>query len=264
MINNLKNTIKKIIPHDVKILIGKILRLFTYNNYDSTKYWKSRAKGRGQSSVLWKNENFNLLYREKQREIISGYMANNIHILDIGCGTGYVAKIMLEINSTMQIDAVDFEEMIIEAKKRNDDKHINYIISSAEEFYDKSKQYDLILSSGCLSAIRDIDKLKQAIKNITLMTKDSGTILMIDPFHKWNYLARAKYSSGDVESLMQKLGFMLVKKSGVIFWPYRERYANSNKNMEILKKEFDKGENILNKLGAHFWADYKILVFKKI
>jgi ubiquinone/menaquinone biosynthesis C-methylase UbiE len=260
-----KKKVKKILPKTVISILFKIKQTIQYRNYDSSTYWKNRAKCDGQSSVLWKNENFNKLYREKQKKIIAQYLNKiNIKVLDIGCGTGYVSKMMVDINPNINIDAVDFDEMIIEAKKRNSHNNIHYISSSAENYYDKDKQYDLVLSSGCFSAIRDIEKLEKAIHNTALMTKNNGIVLMIDPFHKWNYLARVKYNSKDVEKYMNSLGFKLMEKSGVIFWPYRDKYANSNLSMDELRDKFENGEKILHFLGSHLWADYKILLFKKV
>lgn len=258
--------LKKRLPKSVISILSGVKRIFFYKNYDSSVYWKNRAKCGGQSSVLWNNENYNKLYRKKQSIIISKYLNINEvkNVLDIGCGTGYVAKLMLAIKPSINIDAVDFNEMIKEAKNRNSDNKINYISSSAEKYYDKTKKYDFCISSGCFSAIRDVEAMKKAINNVASMTDSNGSILMIDPFHRWNYLARVKFNSKDIERYMKTLGFQLTNKSGVIFWPYRDRYANSSLSMRELSDRFEKGEKLLHLLGSHFWADYKILVFKKI
>lgn len=263
---SIKKILKNKLPKSIIAVFSAIKRTVFYKHYDSSEYWKNRAKCRGQSSVLWNNENYNNLYRKKQRFIISKYLdANEVsNVLDIGCGTGYVAKMMLAIKSDINIDAVDFSEMVQEAKNRNKDDNINYISSSAENYYDKTKKYDFCISSGCFSAIRNIEAMKKAINNVASMTGSNGTILMIDPFHQWNYLARVKFSSSEIEKHMKTLGFQLTDKSGVIFWPYRDKYANSTLSMDELSDRFEKGEKLLHFLGSHFWADYKILVFKKI
>jgi hypothetical protein len=84
---------------------------------------------------------------------------------------------------------------------------------------------------------------------------------MMDPFHRWNYLCRAKYSSAEVVEFMRWLGFRLISRGGVLFWPYREWLANSAYSGKELGRRFAEGERLLNLLGAHFWADYKVLEF---
>ena len=97
------------------------------------------------------------------------------------------------------------------------------------------------------------------------MINDNGTLLMMDPFHKWNFLARCKFSSQQVEEYMQTLGFKLEKRTGFLFWPYREMYSFSKiKNFKKMKRIFMRGERIMNFLGKNIWSDYKVLVFKKI
>ena len=63
---------------------------------------------------------------------------------------------LCEINKEILIDAVDFYEMIKVAKKKVISKQVNFISCSAENFIQKTYKYDLILSSGVYSAIRDI------------------------------------------------------------------------------------------------------------
>jgi 2-polyprenyl-3-methyl-5-hydroxy-6-metoxy-1,4-benzoquinol methylase len=216
--------------------------------------------------VLWKNEEYNNLYRKDQRRIIQAVLeecAETNLVLDIGCGIGVVAKMLTELKPDMSVDAVDFDEMIKVAKECNWQCNINYIASSAEDYYDKEKHYDLIISSGCFSAIRNIKHLEKAMDNCARMVTPSGFILMIDPFHRWNYLARAKYNTRNVVAFMKDRDFSLVKQSGVIFWPYRELLASSKISGEELRQKYEQGEKILRLLGEHFWADYKVLLFKK-
>jgi 2-polyprenyl-3-methyl-5-hydroxy-6-metoxy-1,4-benzoquinol methylase len=241
-------------------------RVFKYDNYDATSYWKKRATScEGEERVLWRNQQYNHLYRDLQREVLKGFteLSTDLLVLDIGCGTGIVSKMITELNPYATVDAIDFHEMIEIAKEQNPSDRINYMISSAEDYFISDKKYHLIVSSACLSSMRDIAKMKKAVANAVRMVDENGTILMMDHFHKWNFLARAKFSSQDMIELMSAHGFKTCLKSGVLFWPYREWLANSTRSGSDLEQKFNQGERILAKLGRHFWADYKILAFRK-
>lgn len=257
---------KQGIPQVIRTIGRKVKKLLFYSTYDSTAYWKKRSNCENQAAVLWANEEYNNLYRAHQRVIITEYLNDGNspqRILDIGCGIGVVAMMMAQVNLHARIDAVDFEEMVSIAKRKNSNQRIHYLASSAEEYCAGNEKYDLIVSSGCYSAIRDIKMLEVALANAATMVKQNGRIVMIDPFHRWNYLARAKYNSNDVMRFMNGKGLVLVKKSGVLFWPFREFLANSKLQGQKLKVRYEIGEKILGVLGKHFWADYKVLVFVK-
>lgn len=263
----MKEKIRELLPESIEILLSKIKKIFVYKDYDSTAYWKTRAKEPRQAAVLWQNQEYNELYREIQTKIISSCIKDlkkGSKLLDIGCGIGVVSKMINDINDGVLIDAVDFSEMIKVAKLTINKPNINFIESSAEEYLHQPNTYDVVLSSGCYSAIRDINKLEKSIKNGALMLKPDGRMIMIDPFHQWSYLARAKYGTNDVVNLLRKNNLILEKKTGVLFWPFREWLANSSYIGEGLASKFRFGEKLLSLFGKHFWADYKVLVFKKV
>lgn len=262
----MKQLLRRFVPAPLLNVLKRFRRAVIYHNYDSSLYWRDRAVNDESSKVLWKNEGYNRLYRLEQRTIIKPFLTalkNDPLVLDIGCGIGVVARMLVELRSDVSVDAVDFAEMIAVAQKENPSNRITYISSSAEEYRDPGKKYDFIISSACFSAIRDIAKLEEAIGNSVSMLAEGGTILMIDPFHRWNYLARAKYNSRQVINLMQGLNCELTHQSGVLFWPYRDWLANSSLNGEQLEHRFKQGERLLSIMGKHYWADYKILAFRK-
>lgn len=257
---------KKMVPRPFRIFLSHLRRMVVYQNYDSSKYWRDRASMPDQAAVLWLNQEYNALYRNDQRTIIEPWvkaLPSDASILDIGCGVGVVSSMISSMRSDVHIDGVDFEEMISVASQNAYKKNIRYISSPAEIFRGDGSKYDLIVSSACYSSIRNIDSLKRALDNAAYMLNGGGTLLLIDPFHRWNYLARAKFGSKDVISHLKRLDLYLLKKSGVLFWPYRIRLANSNLNGSELKAKYLRGERLLGLLGRHFWADYKVLIFRK-
>jgi len=260
------NYIRKIIPKSLKQPLGAVRRMLVYQTYDSSEYWQRRASNAGQAAVLWENQEYNNLYREDQRHIIEtwvGSLSPGASVLDIGCGVGIVAGMLRSMRSDIAIDAVDFEEMVAVAREATRGQNIRCIASSAEEYDGDGKLYDLIISSACYSMIRNIDHLRKALDNAVCMLAPGGILLMIDAFHRWNYLARAKFGTRDVLAHLIPQGMELVEKSGVLFWPYRERLANSDYRGAELEAKFRNGERLLRILGQHFWADYKILAFRK-
>jgi hypothetical protein len=95
------------------------------------------------------------------------------------------------------------------------------------------------------------------------MTADHGTILLIDPIHRWKYLARARISTSFIIKLATDHGFQLTSRSGMIFWPFRDWLIESNMSDELLRRSFAIGEKLLGQFGTRFWSDYKILVFQR-
>jgi ubiquinone/menaquinone biosynthesis C-methylase UbiE len=258
-----------------KHLPGYVKGTFGYQHFhgwsgsgqaEARSYWGSRTSGTGQSRVLWQNEQYNALIRGPQREVLRRFIAGlpeNSAILDIGCGIGVLAKIITEIHRTALIHAVDFAEMVGVAQQENPSPRIRYISGAAEDYLPPNQHYNAILSAGCYSAFRDISKLEQGLDNAVTLLASKGVLILIDPFHRWNYLARAKYSSGQVTRYLTRRGLRRIHKGGMLFWPYRERLADSVLSGERLNEAFAEGERLLARLGQHLWADYKVLVFEK-
>lgn len=264
--SELRTVVKNSLPLPLKKVLWKIKRLFVHPDYDPHTYWKERAMEAGQAKVLWGNETYNRCYREFQKAFIGNFLPEintRFDVLDIGCGIGAVAKIIEQLHPKIYVDGLDFPEMIEIAKTENPSERIRYIAINAEEYNDAKKTYDLIIASASLSAIRDVNKLRQTVTNCTKMLKADGQVLMIEPFHRWKYLARARFSSGQMVDLMDSLGFQLTQKSGVLFWPYRDWLANSDRSGEDIRKKFAQGERLLAILGKHLWADHKILSFTR-
>ena len=264
--NGLKGWAKRRLPLPIWIAGRMVLATIQpYRRFDSSAYWRSRAACPGQQAVMW-GERFTQLVRERQELAIRPFieaLPAQARVLDIGCGIGVLARMMTRLRDDIDIDAVDFEEMIQVARTYPDQPRIHYFCESAEKYSVGERVYDLILSAGCYSSIQDIDHLHQALINAFRMAADLGTILLVDPIHRWKYLARARISPSAIIRLARDHGFRLTRRSGMIFWPFRDWLIESNMEDELLRRRFALGEILLSVFGTRYWSDYKILVFQR-
>ena len=92
-------------------------------------------------------------------------LSEGSRVLDIGCGIGIVSEMIIDLNPKVTVDAVDFAEMIDVAQSRVSDDRVNFIRSSAESYCLDTPTYDLVISSACYSAMRDISALERSLDN---------------------------------------------------------------------------------------------------
>lgn len=72
---------------------------------------------------------------------------NNIKAIEIGCGSGFVSKFLLEhFEQIDSLTAVDISKESIECARENiDDERINFIYDDAHNFLSKEEYFDLIV-----------------------------------------------------------------------------------------------------------------------
>jgi 2-polyprenyl-3-methyl-5-hydroxy-6-metoxy-1,4-benzoquinol methylase len=111
-----------------------------------------------------------------QNYLLKSIPKNNTYILDVGCGTGELTKKLVPYSN--EIIGIDISEnMVNEALKRNNDKKINYIKVSVEEYLEKTdKQFDIIISIAALHHMNE-EKVLEMMKN--KLTKN-GKIIILD------------------------------------------------------------------------------------
>lgn len=219
----------------------------------------------GQAAVLWRNSEYNSLYRAWQRDFYAGQVAEAPpkNILDIGCGIGVVARMLVDLVPSARVDAVDFPEMIDVARRENPADGITYHPAPAEDFVRPEGTYDWIVSSSCYSMIHDNEKRLRAMAQGAQMLAPGGRLILIDPFHRYAYLRRAPMGADEVIRFFQQRGLHLALRSGVLFWPFREYLSSPDLTVVRTRRLFALGERMLRILGPRFWSDYKVLVFAK-
>lgn len=197
---------------------------------------------------------YDYLQREMNYEKWINWVLNtcpdrNIKILEVGCGTGYVADRLYE-NGYHNIDAFDLsDEMIKCAKERND--AINFYTDNATTF-EVATKYDLVICfMDTFNYIIEDKDIKQTFKNFKKAIKDNGVILMDihqnDNLENFDGYLETGYTDNDVEYVWHSHVYDYDKR--VIFHDFRfidkddevkERHTQRIVPIEFYKNYFDK------------------------
>lgn len=87
-------------------------------------------------------------------------------ILDLGCGNGSMSKHFIEQGAEYVLALDISENMIEEAKEKNNDKKIKYAVLGMEEISSIKEKFDLVFSSLAFHYIEDFTKLTSDINSL--------------------------------------------------------------------------------------------------
>ena len=109
--------------------------------------------------------------------VINNSITPNATVLDIGCGSGYIANLMAVNNPSCQFTGVDFSDAIQYAKAFAVQNQISNIVYKQQDFltYQSKQPYDVIMCQGVL---HHIPKFEQAIAKIKSLCHDRSTIVL--------------------------------------------------------------------------------------
>ncbi len=114
-----------------------------------------------------------VLAKKLQRYLPEGAVSN---VLDIGCGTGNLTKILKEKYRNSHITAIDISPQMVEIAKKKINDNVEFIVGDAEEYEDK-KEYDVIASNATMQWFYNLEKTLSKYKK--MLSKDGAVIFSI-------------------------------------------------------------------------------------
>ncbi|MGH7271042.1 MAG: class I SAM-dependent methyltransferase [Polyangiaceae bacterium] len=244
--------------------------------YGRAAYWDARASARrGMARSLWPSNTFNVLWDERQRELIAralGDVAGRC-VVDVGCGTGRMVRWLAEDRGAGNVVGVDFSAATIEAARYESPALISSGIARFEQGDVLSGldhvgvgQFDDALVLGCLSvACRDAAGLNGAIASIARLVRKGGRVLLLEPIHR-SPLLRRVLDLGQEEwiAIANRAGLALVHADRMGFVPVRMVLSVRDLPRPIVAPIFEAGERLLDSTA---WlaplSDYKLLLFTR-
>ncbi|HLR79207.1 MAG TPA: malonyl-ACP O-methyltransferase BioC [Bacillota bacterium] len=111
------------------------------------------------------------LIHQLEHRLINNESSSPQHILEIGCGTGYLTSILLEKFPDAVITAVDLSPGMIDvARKRFDEQKINFICGDIEQL-NLDQTFDLIISNA---TFQWFNHLEVTLQKLCYALKETG------------------------------------------------------------------------------------------
>lgn len=92
-------------------------------------------------------------YKEKITLFQQGYLSKNAHILDVGCGPGNNARLLMELDASHQITGIDLSTQMITIARENA-PGCDFFLQNIRDI-GPGKKYDAIIASFCINHLSD-------------------------------------------------------------------------------------------------------------
>jgi malonyl-CoA O-methyltransferase len=121
-------------------------------------------------------DEYSLVQREVAKRLcerLSSIKIKPLHILDIGCGTGYLSNLLYKLFPNSSITCLDISiNMLNEVHKKN--PKLNCILSDAENMPFKKSKFDLVVSSFTFHWCDEVEKI---FSDVHRFLRDKGLFL---------------------------------------------------------------------------------------
>lgn len=163
-------------------------------------------------------------------------------IIEVGCGMGNFTS---TLSMYGEVVGIDIEKNFINNFKKNEGDRITVGYGDIEngEYFFKKAAFDTVV---CINVLEHIKKDKEALKNLYLLLKKNGYLILLVPIHNFLYGEIDKsighlrrYDPNILKSQLKNLGFTIVESRklnflGAIGWfiagkILKEKQINENK-----------------------------------
>ncbi len=177
-----------------------------------------------------------LSFEEMIVPILKDYKSvSEISVLEIGCGTGITAELLLKSRENIKLTTVDIDNEVIDFAKQNLSSHtnINFIVADALSFVNeqKSNSFDLIVSAFTIHNLTN--EYRQSLyKEIYRTLKTGGLFVNADKFvsdNREEQIVGLKYRIGTyIDALLREDKIDLLKE-------WAEHYIDDHCPDKLLK-----------------------------
>ena len=132
------------------------------------------------------------------------------NILDVGCGTGTVLRMILDEKPQVKIYGLDLSEAMLEKAKEKLPKRAELVWGEAEALPYDNKRFDIVLMVGSLNYSTQPE---QAIKEAYRVLKSGGKLIICDKMASglMKFLKEGnQYSEGQIRGYLLGAGFDVI------------------------------------------------------
>jgi SAM-dependent methyltransferase len=152
-----------------------------FSSKDIVELYRSEATKHGAAGTSTIQD---IRTRTLEIEAIFGYLNDGMHVLEVGCGNGYVAEQLVR-TFAIDLDAFDYSEDMIAIAKTRDLAGLKGTVSFSQKDIldlDSHDSYDLVFSERCLQNLATWDDQKKGLDNICRSLKKGGVYIMLESF----------------------------------------------------------------------------------
>lgn len=234
--------------------------------YATAEYWDGKAAAYSETSVsMWPNPVLNVHYDAEAKALLQTLLGEsaNLHILDLGCGTGRFSRWFAARGA--RVTGTDFSRNALAiAQQQTTGENPAYRYGSVFHIEDKS-EYDVVFTWGVLTiACRSKEQLLQALGEIRQALKPGGRLLLTEPVHRGLLHRVLDMSLPEFLAVVAESGFCVQKTIPLHFWPMRLCLAYIAWPGWLTTPLYHLGQNLMRLPGLSGLGDYSIIVARAV